>query len=57
VDEYVLFIHPLVLGSGQRLFDDNGSFTTLHLTKSLATSTGVLIAAYETLPAAVGAAA
>ena len=57
VDEYVLFIHPLVLGSGQRLFDDGGSFTTLRLTKSLSTSSGVLIAAYETLPAAVGAAA
>ena len=31
VDEYVLLIHPLVLGSGRRLFNDDGPSTTLKL--------------------------
>jgi dihydrofolate reductase len=46
VDEYLLLIHPLVLGSGQRLFPD-GASTKLTLTDSLTTTTGVLIATYE----------
>jgi dihydrofolate reductase len=28
VDDYVLLIHPLVLGSGRRLFADNGAFAS-----------------------------
>ena len=31
VDEYVLLIHPLALGSGRRLFPDDGSFAALQL--------------------------
>ena len=47
VDRYVLLIHPLVLGSGRRLFDDGGAFTTLRLVDSVATTTGVVIATYQ----------
>ena len=47
VDEYVLLIHPLVLGTGRRLFPDGGGMATLRLTGSTATTTGVLIATYQ----------
>jgi dihydrofolate reductase len=47
VDEYVLSIHPLVLGSGQRLFDDRSPFAALDLVDSRTTSTGVVIATYK----------
>ena len=47
VDEYILLIHPLVLGSGRRLFSDGGSLDTLRLVESKATTTGVLIATYR----------
>ena len=48
VDRYVLLIHPLVLGSGRRLFPDGGPPVTLHLVDSVTTTTGVVIATYET---------
>jgi dihydrofolate reductase len=47
VDEYVLLIHPLVLGSGQRLFTDGSPFATLRLVSSRATTNGVVIANYQ----------
>lgn len=47
VDEYLLFIHPLVLGSGRRLFGDGSPETRLHLVESTATKTGVVIATYR----------
>lgn len=47
VDVYVLLIHPLVLGSGRRLFQDGGSFAALRLLDSRPTTTGVLIATYQ----------
>ena len=46
IDEYMLMIHPLVLGAGRRLFGE-GVQATLRLTDSLTTSMGVLIATYE----------
>ncbi|TMM01775.1 MAG: dihydrofolate reductase [Actinobacteria bacterium] len=46
VDEYVLLIHPLVLGSGRRLFPDGGSYAALRLVDSVTTTTGVVIATY-----------
>ncbi|WP_228493629.1 MULTISPECIES: dihydrofolate reductase family protein [unclassified Rathayibacter] len=45
VDEYVLQIHPIALGSGQRLFGDSDR-ASLTLQRSVATTTGVLIAQY-----------
>ena len=47
VDKYVLMIHPLVLGSGRRLFPEGSPFATLRLTNSVTTTTGVVIATYE----------
>jgi dihydrofolate reductase len=47
VDEYVLLIHPLVLGSGRRLFPDGCPFAALRLVDSKTTTTGVVIATYQ----------
>jgi dihydrofolate reductase len=47
VDEYVLLIYPLVLGSGRRLFADNGVLTALQLVDTETTPTGVVIATYR----------
>jgi len=46
IDEYVLLVHPLVLGSGQRLFPD-GAVSRLELVESVTTTTGVVIATYR----------
>jgi dihydrofolate reductase len=43
VDEYVLSIHPLVLGTGRRLLKQP---TALRLVDSVPTTTGVIIATY-----------
>lgn len=50
VDKYVLMIHPLVLGAGQRLFPDGSPFATLRLINSVTTTKGVVIATYEPAP-------
>ena len=47
VDQYTLLIHPLVLGSGRRLFADDGTDQRLKLMNSVPTTTGVVIATYE----------
>jgi dihydrofolate reductase len=47
VDDYVLLIHPLVLGSGRRLFADDGAFAALRLVDAKPTTTGVVIATYR----------
>ena len=47
VDEYVLLIHPLVLGSGRRLFTDGGAFAALRLVNTKTTTTGVVIVTYQ----------
>jgi dihydrofolate reductase len=47
VDEYLLTIHPLVLGSGRRLFTDGGAYATLRLVEAITTTTGVVIATYQ----------
>jgi len=52
IDEYVLLIHPLALGSGRRLFAEE---QRLSLVESLITTTGVVIATYR--PIAEGEAA
>lgn len=53
IDEYVLLIHPLVLGSGQRLFPDEGALMRLTLDSGITTPTGVMIGRYT--PAAMQA--
>lgn len=47
VDEYVLGIHPLVLGTGHRLFADGVGPAPLVLVASTTTSTGVIVATYR----------
>jgi dihydrofolate reductase len=49
IDEYLLMIHPLVLGSGRRLFP-NGAHVPLRLSESATTAKGVVIAVYEPAP-------
>lgn len=51
IDEFLLMIHPLVLGSGHRLFADSGD-VSLRLLESTNTSSGVVIAVYEPARAA-----
>jgi dihydrofolate reductase len=48
IDEYLLLIHPLVLGSGRRLFREGSPFGALRLVDSVTTTTGVVIASYRT---------
>ena len=52
IDEYVLPIHPLILGSGRRLFPDGGAYAALKLVDSTTTTTGVVIATYQPAEAA-----
>jgi dihydrofolate reductase len=47
IDEYLLLIHPLVLGTGRRLFTDGGPSASLRLVEGKTSTTGVLIATYE----------
>jgi len=47
VDQYVLLIHPLVLGTGQRLFREGNAFSSLRLVDSKTTPNGVIIATYQ----------
>jgi dihydrofolate reductase len=47
IDEYQLWLHPVVLGGGKRLFRDGGSKAQLRLVDSRATSTGLVILTYE----------
>lgn len=54
IDEYVLLIHPLVLGTGRRLFPDGASFRALRLVSTKTTTTGVVIATYQPAESAAG---
>lgn len=47
IDDYMLLIHPLVLGTGHRLFDDGGAFAKLQLVDTVPTTKGVIIATYR----------
>jgi dihydrofolate reductase len=47
VDLYILLIHPLVLGSGRRLFTDDSAFATLQLIDTQTTDNGVVIVTYQ----------
>ena len=46
IDEYLLLIHPLVFGTGRRLFPE-GVQASLRLADSVVTTKGVVIATYE----------
>ena len=47
VDEFVLLTHPLVLGTGRRLFEQPGDCAALELVESAVTETGVSIGVYR----------
>lgn len=47
VDEYVLQIHPLLLGTGRRLFADDGVLACFTVADAQTTTTGVVIATYR----------
>jgi dihydrofolate reductase len=47
LDELRLMVHPVVLGSGKRLFEDRGDRRPLELVDSKAFGTGVQLLAYQ----------
>ena len=47
IDEYRLWVFPVVLGSGKRLFADGTIPAALRLTDSTVSTTGVVIGTYE----------
>ncbi len=47
VDEYELWIHPLVLGSGKRLFEDGIVPSNLKLVNARTTGSGISILTYQ----------
>ncbi len=47
VDEYRLWLHPVVLGSGKRLFREGVPATTLRLVDTKTASSGLVILTYE----------
>ena len=47
LDELRLMVHPVVLGSGKRLFEDEGDQKALELVDSKTFSTGVLYLTYQ----------
>ena len=53
VDTYQIMLHPLLLGSGRRLFRDYPRPQRLRLTSSIPTTTGVLLLSYERIGGAV----
>ena len=49
LDELTLMVHPVVLGSGKRLFDDDGERRSLELVDATAFGSGVVSLVYRPL--------
>jgi dihydrofolate reductase len=47
IDEYRLMVHPVVLGSGKRLFGDGTDMKVLRLTDTRTFSSGVVVLTYQ----------
>ena len=47
LDELILLVHPVVAGSGKRLFKDGDSLKRLQLLSSKPTRTGTVILTYQ----------
>ena len=47
VDEYIMLIHPLVLGSGKRLLEPGLRTSAFQLVDTRTSTTGVIIATYR----------
>jgi dihydrofolate reductase len=54
IDEYRLWVHPVVVGSGKRLFRDGSPPTPLRLVDTNTTSTGVVHLTYQPAKEAEG---
>lgn len=50
IDQFILMIHPLLLGNGRRLFASDAAMAELRLVDSKTSTTGVIIATYELAP-------
>ncbi len=46
LDELRLFVHPTLVGTGQRLFDDSADHVALALVEARPLSSGVVFATY-----------
>ena len=49
LDELILLVHPVIAGSGKRLFNDEGSLKRLKLLSAKTTRTGTVILTYQPL--------
>jgi dihydrofolate reductase len=47
LDELTLMVHPVVVGSGKRLFKEGGDLKRMQLVASKTTGTGVSILTYQ----------
>jgi len=47
IDEYLIWVHPLILGTGKRLFPEKGHSVRLKLTNTKTRSTGVVGLIFE----------
>ena len=47
VDEYEIWIHPILLGAGKRLFEESAETTTLALAGTKTTDRGITVLTYE----------
>jgi dihydrofolate reductase len=47
VDEYEMWIHPILLGAGERLFEETAETNALALTDTKTTDRGVTVLTYE----------
>ena len=50
IDEYQLLVHPIILGSGKRLFRDGSHTTALRLVEAKTFSSGVVLLSYQPAP-------
>jgi dihydrofolate reductase len=48
-DEYEIWIHPIVLGAGKRLFEESADTTKLSLTDSKTTGGGIAVLTYQVM--------
>jgi dihydrofolate reductase len=47
VDELILFVEPITLGGGKRLFPDDGQARTYELVSAQSAKTGVQVCTYR----------
>jgi dihydrofolate reductase len=47
LDELILLVHPVVVGSGKRLFEEGGSLKRLNLLSAKTSRTGTMILTYQ----------